>query len=164
MGKMKSFPTLALDIRQMHSMFSAIHEFWWRGGKATEKLEFWFIHRFQWLLTCSKRLFHVTKFNIPTKMLLTFKSYRLHVAIIIQLNWNYYAWITGVTQGSLHGESRQTQSRKAIIRMLGKFIPSLYPAELHKTNFWLHTTDKKMFDDTSILSLWARHIRRKTYQ
>jgi hypothetical protein len=27
---------------------------------------------------------------------------------------------TGVQQGSIHGESKQSQSRKAIIRMLGK--------------------------------------------
>lgn len=28
--------------------------------------------------------------------------------------------LSGVQQGSIHGESKQTQSRKAIIRMLGK--------------------------------------------
>lgn len=32
-------------------------------------------------------------------------------------------FLSGVQQGSIHGESKQSQSRKAIIRMLGKKMP-----------------------------------------
>lgn len=36
------------------------------------------------------------------------------------ISQKYLVYVAGVQQGSQHGESKQSQARKAIIRMLGK--------------------------------------------
>lgn len=48
----------------------------------------------------------------------TSKCKNLKIAIFDSQKYLYY--IPGVQQGSQHGESKQSQARKAIIRMLGK--------------------------------------------
>lgn len=54
------------------------------------------------------------------KKLLHFPN-TMNLGVISTCNIADILFLLGVQQGSQHGESRQSQARKAIIRMLGKY-------------------------------------------
>lgn len=75
-------------------------------------------------------LFHSFRHVFPHRVAFFFRWIKLYVAV--ELKFFFCRWyeipmnnfkfhlLSGVQQGSIHGESKQAQSRKAIIRMLGK--------------------------------------------
>lgn len=59
---------------------------------------------------CFNNSDHIRNFNVKI------------LCLIIIYSLLFLSHPTGVQQGSIHGESKQTQSRRAIIRMLGKIF------------------------------------------